>query len=81
MKRAVVLFVVLAIVLVGAVSYFFNLGEESNQDTTTTPGAFQEDSQPPIEPQEKGLLREVSVSTQEELFQEIRNAVNEHLSE
>tara|TARA_Y100000310_G_scaffold333695_1_gene411754 strand:- start:1325 stop:1567 length:243 start_codon:yes stop_codon:yes gene_type:complete len=79
MKRIIILSVVLAIVLIGAVFYFIN--QESNQQDTTRPDETQQnDSLPSSEPQGEGLPRQVSVSTQEELFQEIRNAVNEHLN-
>jgi len=64
MKKIIILFIVLAIVLVGVGFYLFN------QDTTSSEGTSTE-----------GLPRQISVSTQEELFQEIRSSVNEHLRE
>jgi|TARA_Y100000310_G_scaffold35295_1_gene33371 hypothetical protein len=80
MKSKNILFIILAIIVVGAVFsifYFSSSGNQLNNDDTIADGSQSELS----EPQGEGLPRQVSVSTQEELFQEIRSAVDEHLSE
>tara|TARA_Y100000310_G_scaffold94456_1_gene92100 strand:- start:60 stop:305 length:246 start_codon:yes stop_codon:yes gene_type:complete len=81
MKSKNILFIVLAIIVVGAVFsifYFSNSEEQPNQFVDTIPDNSQDE---PFESQGEGLPRQVSVSTQEELFQEIRSAVDEHLNE
>jgi len=84
------LFVVLAIVLIGGIfSVFYLVNQKFNQDTTPdetqqqdqTPDESQENIPPSSEPQEEELSGQISVSTKEELFQEIRNAVNKHLNQ
>ena len=98
MKGVIILLVVLAVVLVGAifsVFYVVNQEEESNQDNTNlddiTPDEIQQQDQlpdasqdglpPTSESQGDELPKQISISTQEELFEEIRNAINKHLNE
>ena len=72
MKKIIILFIVLAIILIGAIFYLLN------QDTIISDVSEKNTS---LLSEEKELPRQISVSTQEELFQEIRSSVNEHLNE